>query len=129
MVSSTKTFAEQVTKENSSLKQRLQKAEAYIQWIIQGKDFSLLSPTDLDKWQSIYTEGLKQIAAERGKREAFEEYKDLQKEFEKIYLLNQNLQSKINGIKDNVYLKESLELGPIEPNYEKSENKQGKSFY
>lgn len=79
----------------------------------EAKDFSQLSNENLEKWQGIYSKGLKEVAVEKGKREALNEYQSLQNEFQKYIKLNNSLQGRMKQVKDIVYLRESVDIDAI----------------
>lgn len=110
MVAKAKEHAEQVTRENDDLKAALKSSQMYIKWLVDATDFSSLTSQNLDTWQQIYARGLREIAVEKGKREAFAEYRSLQAEFKHIYALNHTLQERLNLFKDNICTESVLEL-------------------
>ena len=50
--------------------------------------FDKMGSKDLEKWQTIFAEGLKLVSEERGRRKALKEFSHLQKEFKKVLAMN-----------------------------------------
>ncbi|CAI2359680.1 unnamed protein product [Moneuplotes crassus] len=62
-----------------------------------------LSDEELEKWQDIYALAMKDIAKEKGKREAFKEYHTLQKKLQEIYAINDALHDRIKKVQENEF--------------------------
>ena len=82
-----------------------------------------LSDQELEKWQGIYTQALKDISMEKGKREAYAEYHSLQKKLQEIYSINSTLQDRIKHVEEHEFshllvTNNSKEIG----NLDKKEN-------
>jgi hypothetical protein len=59
----------------------------------------------------MYSQALKQVAMERGKREAQSEFNSWKEELQKIWEINECLKHRIDHLKDNLKLDESADLG------------------
>jgi len=110
MVQNAEKYASNIQKENLNLKQMLAQTQIYLNWVTEGSDFSKLPIDDLEKWQNVYATGLKNIAIEKGRREALNNHKTFQDEILKICALNNTLQTQINEVKKNMSLNESQDF-------------------
>ena len=72
----------------------------------------------MDKWQDIYAQALKDIAMEKGKREAYVEYQSLQKKLQEIYSLNYELHNRIQHVQDSEF--KTVSVSDIQNNKEES---------
>ena len=59
---------------------------------------------------------MKELAMEKGKREAFSEYQALQKKLQEIYKLNSTLHARIQGVRENEF--KTVSVSDVQENLE-----------